>query len=75
MLVFLLDILQWNENKHPIINIFFNNLNLLDKYPVENFHSLVYRSSISKLTNPKTLHRYEIFLDNEKYENKFVSIF
>ncbi|CAG8724120.1 13865_t:CDS:1, partial [Cetraspora pellucida] len=75
MLVFLSDILQWSQNQHPIIDIFYNHLNLLDEYPVENFHSLVRRSTTSKLTNSKTLRRYGIFIDSEKHENKFISNF
>ena len=43
MLVFLSDTLIRKEPRHSIMKAFYENLNLIDEYPVENFHSLVRR--------------------------------
>jgi len=69
------DILSWKENNHPIARILYQNLNILDEYPVENFHSLIRRSTSSKITTPEALRRYAINIDYEKHENHFIQNF
>ena len=54
---------------------FYENLNLIDKYPVENFHSLGRRSTSSKITSPEMLRRHGIDIDYKKHENEFIQNF
>ena len=75
MLVFLSDTLIWKESGNPIMKAFYENLNLIDEYPVENFHSLVRRSTALKVTSPETLRRHGINIDYEKHENEFIQNF
>src|SRR6185369_7285858 len=67
MLAFISDISFWQEQNHPIMNIFENSLNIVDEYPVENFHSLIRRYTGQNVPNSDTLRGYRIFLDNEKH--------
>ena len=43
MLAFIHDDTYWEEKGHSIMNVFKNHLNILDEYPVENFHSILCR--------------------------------
>jgi len=52
-----------------------NNLNKLDEYCVENFHSLVRRHTNAKVNTAKSLRRDALFIDHCKSENNFMSSF
>ena len=67
MLAFLSDFFYWRIHQHPILEIFYNNLNFLDEYPVENFHSRLRRhtSGIPSTTSEK-LQRDAIFIDENR---------
>jgi hypothetical protein len=72
MLAFISDIGYWQEQGHLIMNIFRNHLNIIDEYPVENFHSLIRRYTGQNVPSSDTLRRYGVFLDYEKHNNKFI---
>src|SRR5205807_418952 len=55
MLAFISDIGYWQEQGHLIMNIFGNHLNIIDEYPVENFHSLIRRYTGQNVPSSDTL--------------------
>jgi hypothetical protein len=75
ILAFLSDIQYWKQIKHPIMDTLKNNLNKLDEYCVENFHSLVRRHTNAKVNTAKSLRRDALFIDHCKSENNFMSSF
>ena len=69
MLAFISDVMYWKHIHHPILNLFQCNLNSVDEYLVENFHSLIRRNSGSKITTPERLRKYAIFIDHDKHDD------
>src|SRR5437764_14296088 len=69
MLAFISDIMYWKHIHHSILNLLQCNLNSVDEYLVENFHSLLRRNSGSKVTTPERLRKYAIFIDHDKHDN------
>ena len=55
------------------MNVFENHLNILDEYPVENFHSILRRYTGQNISSSDTLRRYGLFLDHEKHYNQFIN--
>ncbi|CAB4411373.1 unnamed protein product [Rhizophagus irregularis] len=74
LLAFLSDVYYWKSINHPIIETLKNNLNIFDKYIIENFQSFM-RTHHSKISSNKSLRRDALFIDNFRNENLFATSF
>ena len=76
LLVWLGNFLFWKQIDHPLFHLIMNHLNVLDEYPVENFHSIL-RASTKDSDNEKILQEKARALDSNKetlseFESTFV---
>jgi len=75
MIAFLSDIFYWQSIDHPIYNIFQDHLTEFNEYFVENFHSLIRRSTVRKQFNPEGLRSDAINVDNNRHNAEFIKPF
>ena len=76
LLVWLSNFLFLKQIDHPLFHLIMNHLNVLDEYPVENFHSIL-RASAKDSDNEKSLQEKARALDSNKetlseFESTFV---